>query len=234
MEYSSTRVQFQAPPGFSHIEACCASHHLRRTSAVASSMPSTAFSRWTSSRSSRLDQLTAAHAIVGGRGPGRRTQTQSINWSLVLLLASEFQGYVRELHDEAAEFLASAMSNGNQTYIRLIRNNLTINRALDHKNARSETLREDFRRFGGFDLCADISASLTSGPRWIEKIDILNEARNSIAHNNLGKLQMLSSKGYPLNLPTVKSWGAACRGVARHADIVVGRRLTQITGVKPW
>jgi hypothetical protein len=174
-----------------------------------------------------------AHAMVGGRGRGRRTQTQSINWSLVLILASEFQGYVREVHDEAAEFLAGAVSLGNYSFFTLVRNNLTVNRQVDRVNAKSATLKVDFDRFG-FDLWSDICSAVASGQSWKEQIDRLNEARNSIAHNDLEKLKALSMRGYPLNLVTIRSWRSACNGVARHIDISLGKRLSQLAGVEPW
>jgi hypothetical protein len=190
---------------------------------------SLALSTWSGGRASRLDQLVAARrAVTGGSRPA-----QAVNWSLVLVLASEFQGFSRELHDEAADFLASALARGNQAHFEIIRNSLLANRAIDRGNARAEVLSEDFNRLG-IDIWSGVTASAASGRRWKEQLDRLNRARNAIAHNNLGKLQILKKEGYAINSATVDSWRVACNGVGRHMDLVLKKHLTTVTGVSPW
>ena len=196
-------------------------------------MPSTAFQGWTRDRVPRLRQLTAAHASVSGQGPGRRTRTQAINWALVVILSSELQGFFRELHDESAEFLAQRIARGNQDYFTLIRNNFTVNRELDRFNPKPETLQSDFERLG-IDLWTEMGTTVHSGNRWRLQLDRLNRARNAVAHNQPAKVAQLAIEGYPLNLQTVNAWRAACEGVARNADKIVGARLQRTTGVRPW
>jgi hypothetical protein len=60
-------------------------------------MPSTSYRRWTTIRSSALDEIANAHSAVGGTGPGRRYATQQINQAYAVLLASQFQGFCRDL-----------------------------------------------------------------------------------------------------------------------------------------
>ena len=57
------------------------------------------------SRRRALDEIEAAHASVGGTGPGRRYATQQINQAYAVLLASQFQGYCRDLHTESVAHL---------------------------------------------------------------------------------------------------------------------------------
>lgn len=148
-------------------------------------------------------------------------------------MSSKLQGFFRELHDESVEFLALRVARGNIGYFTLMRNNLTANRGLDRVNPKPETLQADFERLG-VDLWTDIRARVGSGGRWNQQLTRLNRARNAIAHHEPAKVARLAAEGYPLTLRTVESWRAACEGVVRNADKVVGDRLEQTTGVRPW
>ena len=70
-------------------------------------MPSVALHRWTTTARAALDQLVAAHNAVGGPGRGRRYATLQVNHAYAVLLSSQFQGFCRDLHSEAVDFLAS-------------------------------------------------------------------------------------------------------------------------------
>jgi hypothetical protein len=171
--------------------------------------------------------------MIGGPAPGRRTRTQAINWALVLILSSELQGFFRDLHDEGAEFLALRLARGNQIYFTLMRNSFTTNRELDRVNPKPETIKSDFARLG-VDLWTDIESQVQSGPRWRQQLGLLNQARNAVAHNDQAKVARLAADGFPLTLQTVNAWRSACLGVVRNADKVVGKRLMQTTGARPW
>jgi len=47
-----------------------------------------------------LDELESAQTSVGGTGPDRRYATQQINQAYAVLVASQFQGFCRDLHTE--------------------------------------------------------------------------------------------------------------------------------------
>ena len=63
-------------------------------------MASTAYRRWSTVRARALDEMARAHVALGGTGPGRRYATQQVNQAYAVLLASQFQGFCRELHSE--------------------------------------------------------------------------------------------------------------------------------------
>lgn len=65
-------------------------------------VPSAALQTWKSTAKGALDEIAAAHAAVGGQGPGRRYATQEINHAYAVLLSSQFQRFCRDLHTEAA------------------------------------------------------------------------------------------------------------------------------------
>jgi hypothetical protein len=64
---------------------------------------------WASARTDRIKRLRAAHQTLGGTGPGRRWVTDELNHALILRLASEFQGFARDLHDESGLFAGSCL-----------------------------------------------------------------------------------------------------------------------------
>lgn len=74
-------------------------------------MTSRALLNWNTNRATRLDRLVAAHRTL--RGVDRRWITDELNHSLVLRLASEFQGFARELHDETSRAVVSMIAPNN-------------------------------------------------------------------------------------------------------------------------
>jgi hypothetical protein len=65
-------------------------------------MPSTSYTEWRTSRAKALDAITSGHAAVSGTGRGRRFNTQQFNQAYAVLLAAQFQGFCRDLHEECA------------------------------------------------------------------------------------------------------------------------------------
>jgi hypothetical protein len=150
---------------------------------------------------------------------------------MILVLAAEFQGFARELHDEAAEFLASSMARGDLRYFEIVRNNLTAKRELDSANAKPASINTDFKRLGISDLWVEIEHSNPAGAHWRTQLGVLNAARNAIAHNNPGKLQSL---GVPINAQTTRSWRGYCNSVSRQMDMLLKNYLLTTTGHRPW
>ena len=197
-------------------------------------MPSVALTSWTTARAARLDHLAWVHRSAGIIDLGGPAVKKVLLRSLVLALASEFQGFARELHDEAAEFLASTIARGNQGQFEVVRNNLVIGRGLDRYNAKPDTLTADFGRLGIANLWNDIADAVVSGERWRHQLEKLNEARNAIAHDKQNRLQSLAVQGFPITARTIRSWRVACNGISRHTDMILGKRVAQLTGVRPW
>lgn len=54
-------------------------------------MPSNALRNWRRGGKQALDEIEAAHAAIGGSGPGRRYATQQINQAYAVMLSSQFQ-----------------------------------------------------------------------------------------------------------------------------------------------
>ncbi|MDT0276655.1 hypothetical protein [Blastococcus goldschmidtiae] len=196
-------------------------------------MTSNALRSWEGERRARLNELYIAHTTVGGSGPGRRTATEQLNWSLAIRLAGEFQGFARDLHDEALDALLDHVGTPTPAAQRIIRNQFTLNRQLDKGNATPSALQQDFLRLG-FKLLDDLKSSYRRAESWLKALENLNDARNGIAHSDSSKIAKATGTGR-LQLQQVKGWDASMRMTARAIDVVTSRNIATITaGGPPW
>ena len=198
-------------------------------------MPSAAHAEWAGPRRVRIDELLMAHATVGGNERGRRWRTEQLNWALTLRLAAEFQGYARELHDEAIECCVNKVATINVSLGNVVRIALANNRQLDRGNANPGALGSDFSRLG-LVLWPALQRASARAARWNSELDTLNLARNAIAHDDQAKFLDLKAKGkLPITLSVVKSWRRALDSLAVTMDDVVGDYLgTFLGGLRPW
>ncbi len=68
---------------------------------------------WRRERGERLDALMDAHIHAGGPNQRRRWLTAVLSEALFLRLAAEFQGFARDLHDQACDVFASWIAPDN-------------------------------------------------------------------------------------------------------------------------
>jgi hypothetical protein len=102
---------------------------------------------WRSARTRRLGRLRAAHELYGS-GPGRRWETEELNHALVLRLASEFQGFARDLHDEALDAIIAAVAPAAPNVQVMLRGPYIAAWRLDRGNADPGALGSDFGLLG--------------------------------------------------------------------------------------
>src|SRR5437763_1104584 len=110
-------------------------------------MPSTSDRRWTTIRAAALDEIAQAHAAVGGTKRGRRYATQQVNQAYAMLLASQFQGFCRDLHSECVDHLVAALAPP-AALAPLVQAEFTRSRQLDRGNAQPASIGADFGRLG--------------------------------------------------------------------------------------
>lgn len=191
-------------------------------------MPSQALVTWRGPAARALDQIEAAHAAVGGAGPGRRYATQQINQAYAVMLSSQFQRFCRDIHSEAADHLAAAVTNPDLRVI--FRTQITSGRKLDTGNPNPANLGSDFGR-----LRMDFwSAVRGQDPRNLgrqARLERLNRWRNAIAHQDFDPAQLGGSE---LRLATVRNWRGACNALASEFDHVIRSHLATILGTAPW
>jgi hypothetical protein len=181
-----------------------------------------------------VGRLRAAHQALGGTGPGRRWVTDELNQALILRLASEFQGFARDLHDEAGVFVVERVAPGDSRVQDSLRIPYTFNRKLNQGNADPGTLGSDFGLFG-IALWAQLQARFQHRAKdWNQKLAALNMARNGIVHDDAAKVARVQSDGWPFTLRSVDRWKAALDALARGMDQVVGGQLKLVYGTSPW
>ena len=74
-------------------------------------MVSRALEEWRGTRAARLDELEGAHAKVDPKpGPGRRIGTGELNQMLVVKLSAEWQGFNRDLYNDALDYVLGRIS----------------------------------------------------------------------------------------------------------------------------
>lgn len=185
---------------------------------------------WRTRRCAALNSLEAIHGRITGKRRGRQYATEHLNLALFVRLAAEFQGFCRDLHDDAAFVLGSSLNLGNDPRMSVVRNALVRNRNLDKGNANPGNLGNDFAILG-MTLWPDIHAAYASrGVKWHETMTDLNAVRNAVAHSDDAKLAMVKQK-HPLNLATFKKWRRSLDGAASGLDRVVEAYLQNTANV---
>ncbi|MGW4367693.1 hypothetical protein ACWEKT_18805 [Nocardia takedensis] len=180
--------------------------------------------RWQQERTLALDSLETVHGRVTGRRRGRQYATEHLNLALFVSLAAEFQGFCRDLHDEAAVAFVDSLGFVNDPRAGVIRNALVRGRNLDKGNAQPASLGSDFQILG-VTLWPDVyTAYPTLGPKWNDTLTSLNKARNAVAHRNDTQLAQVR-QAQPLTLATFRKWRRSLNGAAAGFDNIVGAYL---------
>jgi hypothetical protein len=192
-------------------------------------MPSHAYLLWDHERARELDQFEAAHAAVGGTGPGRRHAIEQINGAYAVMLAAQFQGFCRDLHTEAVAHLVTIILDAG--FQAAVRQDLLRFRQLDRGNANQTTIGGDFGRLGMADFWGDVDAVSPRNARRREALDRLNEWRNAVAHQDFDPARL---GGTTLRLAVVRRWRRGCRQLARSMDRVMRDYILSVTGTRPW
>jgi hypothetical protein len=191
-------------------------------------MPSASYTRWASDRSDALDEIEAAHRIVGGPRPGRRYATQQINQAYAMLLSSQFQGCCRDLHSECIEsFVPLGLSHEWQI---LLEAALRSNRKLDSGNPNPGNIGNDFSRFG-IAFWDEVYAQDARNKGRREALELLMIWRNAIAHQDFSDRRLGRAV---LGLQQVRSWRRACDALASTFDTVMSRHIAIVSGQRPW
>lgn len=190
----------------------------------------------------------ASGALTEWNGPRRRRidliwdfrnkaplpwQERQADMLLVTRMAAEFQGFARDLHDEAAGFLAFAATSGNQGVASVLRVGIAAGRELNSRNATSSTLAADFGRIGMIFWQAIRAQDPVSGPVWETDLGNLVKMRNAIAHDDRAQILKLEQRGFRLERALTKRWHSSLDLLAASMDDVVASYLGALLGVPP-
>lgn len=192
-------------------------------------MPSMSWQQWTSTRARQLDDIEAAHRSVGGTGRGRRFATEQINHAYAVLLASQFQGFCRDLHTECVDQLVLAAAP--ITLRSPLRVEFLLNRTLDRGHANPGSIGSDFNRLG-LRFWERVYLAHPDNERRRQRLDELNRWRNAIVHQDFDASALGGDT--TLRLPQVRAWRRSCNRLARSFDNVMQAYLAATTGMSPW
>jgi hypothetical protein len=192
------------------------------------SMASKALDWWRSDGVAALDEIVGAHRAIGGTGRGRRYATGQINNAYAVMLSSQFQRFCRDLHSEAADFLAGRIDVSLRA---IFRTQMTEGRKLSSGNPNPANLGSDFGRFQ-IEFWATVTAANPRNVSRRNQLEQLNAWRNAIAHQDFTKPECHGRTS--VRLADVGRWRGACSGLAMEFDAVISRYLRKITGIPPW
>lgn len=192
-------------------------------------MASAALEKWQSTRGARLDQLFGLCA----QAPEGIDQFTPF---LAVMLSAEWQGFARDLHDEAVDaFVTRVAAAGSREGADHLRWLLTEGRRLGRGDADERALIDDFGRLGLELLWARLEAEQPYGGAWRGHLRRLMKARNGVVHDDQIKLLELHDEGYPLDVRTAQRWREALDGLVAGLDGVVADSLADhFDSERPW
>ena len=192
-------------------------------------MGSFAFQRWRTSAHAELTELLRAHRAIGGDSRGRRYTTQQVNRALAVLLASHFQAYCRDLHNEVIDHLVAVLE---PAAVRpLVRAELERERRLDRGNATPGNLGTDFGRLA-LAFWPALRLATPEATLMHQQLEALNDWRNAIAHQDFDPDKLGGT--VVLRLNRVRQWRSLLNRMARVMDAMLARHLQTLLGVCPW
>jgi hypothetical protein len=196
-------------------------------------MPSRALQQWRTTQRAELDLVEATLRRVPGRSPVERAMRQRLVDAYILLLAGHFQLFCRDLHSEAAGFVAGRVQP--PAAAGMVRELLTSRRLLDRGNASSATLAADFGRLD-VELWRQLELCDPRNNGHQRRLDQLNVWRNAIAHQDFafGPAQTKTVAGSGRSLRWTRLWRGSCSTLAEQLDVEINRQLRILTGAVPW
>ena len=187
---------------------------------------------WDTVSRERLDELEQIHRDTRGGGRGRRWYTRQLNLSLFLALVAQFQMYSRNLHDDAVGIY---LSEADPRWVSVMERLFTQGRKLERENPRRSALGSDFGRLG-FEFIPALKARGSLAIRDLDRLDLLIDFRNAVAHGDDGRINEFETKG--TIRPTLKSYRQFRKAIGRLVDkmdsVVAAEIATQLKVTRPW
>lgn len=204
-------------------------------------MPYTAsipLSRWLGERADTIKALAHGHASVGAvTGPGRPLDiSKPLAHGYIIVMLSQFQSFVRDLHDVAAEHLVTS-SAADAGYTSVLVEGLTKGRAIDRGNATERSIKQDFGRLGitPIDVGSRNRRWTHPGGADSRTFNALIELRNALGHGNeTQKRAMILSGRARDNVSWARDRLPVLNRYAKALDRIVWDHLVKTTGREPW
>lgn len=193
---------------------------------------SRAYTAWKTTRSADLDRVFGVHREITGTGAGRRHDAEHLNGAIIARLVAEFQGYCRDLHDEAVDHVVQCLGVSDPGLRALTRTAYIRGRDLNTGNPTWNALKNDFGRLE-MRLQADMDARYSASPRLREVLKDVLYARNAVVHADDVKLLNCRNRKH-LTLRQARAWRASLNRFVSGIDNTTGAHLKVLTGKVPW
>ncbi|UXY21931.1 hypothetical protein N8I84_26935 [Streptomyces cynarae] len=204
-----------------------------RSSAYASQVTSRALVEWNTSRRQKINLLWGVHPQLTGNPPTLWREHQALA-IVIQRMATEFQGFARDLHDECTDVFSAEVAAGNSAVENVLRERLTSDRALSRGNAHSDGISKDFGRLG-MTFWPSMIAADSRANNWKKDLLKLVEMRNGVAHDDAAKLARLQREGYTLDAASLQKWQTMLDDIATSMDDMTSTYLSALLGIqRPW
>jgi len=202
--------------------------------------PSVALRTWRRSRRQSIDRLAQAHADMGEvEGPGRPLEIgRPLAHAYIMRLLAEFQAFVRDLYDLAAEHLVN-VADPPEGLVAVLTGAITRGRSIDSGNATITSLRTDFGRLGIRDLEGKLAQrdhrwDVQGGGADPSRYNALVTVRNALAHGNQRQVDEQRRQGHPDTVTWGRNQLPVLNRAAAALDRILSVNLLSQTGVEPW
>lgn len=169
--------------------------------------------------------------VVAGRGRPLDV-SKPLAHAYVIAVMSEFQGFVRDLHDLAVERIIAA-SGAHPSLAAVLTDGMVSDRGVDRGNATLRTIKADFGRLGLSPL--DFTSH---NPGWAtdkRALEALIRLRNALGHGNESDLRALLAPGEIRDSVTwTRDRLPVLNRLVRDLDALVWDHLKDLTGEEPW
>ncbi|TDQ49961.1 hypothetical protein EV190_1145 [Actinorugispora endophytica] len=157
-----------------------------------------------------------------------------MNHAVVLRLASEFQGFSRQLHTESLDFLKGRLLPGQPQFWTYLLVPYTKASILNTGNATAKALAEDFGLFGVL-LWEKLRQTYPGQvDAWRRELNWLNKARNALAHEDYNQLVKLTADSVSIDDARARKWKTVLDELTEGIDRIVGDHFGIVFGVRPW
>lgn len=154
-------------------------------------------------------------ALVSPPGPGRPPQVQALNSAAIALLSGHLQGFVTELHEEAARSLLGDAVDSVDALIDV---------APKQGNPNEHNITKLFASLGFAKVLNGISWQRMGNDALKKKLREFNELRNRVAHG----------AGETVSKDSVANYMKVWSRLATELDRKVGREIKKRIGEAPW
>ncbi len=156
------------------------------------------------------------NALVSNPGKGKPAEVAALNRGAFVLLCAHFQGFIEDLHMEAAKHTLSGKVTSVDDVVKLVKPG--------NSNPHANIIEKMFSGIGIYDLMHKPHWKKCSNDSVCKRITKYIEERNQIAHGKKPTIHKSKVEGFKRFVILL----------ANALDEEVGKQITVITKKKPW